>query len=200
MNLIASFDDSLRAISRRLRGVPRQAVQIALPKLQLGACSVAPDLLDADSVIYSVGAQPISSFERALIERFGCMVHCLTLAGKPPPKISDRQPAHSQESDAGPHDGQEPDGLLDRLRRRMQGFGHAHIDLLRLDLEGGEYAAIGALRESTLRPCQLLIDFHHHLPRLTLDQTERALQQLNELGYRIFDCEGSGRSYSLALV
>jgi hypothetical protein len=188
MNLISSFDDSLRAIGRRLRGVPRQSIQIALPRLQLGPCSVAPDLLNARSVVYSVSVEPISSFDRALIDHFGCVVHGVHPTGMrskhddaPPARVPDESP-------------------LARLRKRMGGLGHQHIDLLRLNLAGGEYATISALCESELRPCQLLIDFHHHLPSLTLEHTEQALHRLNEFGYRIFDCQSSGRAYSLALV
>jgi hypothetical protein len=128
------------------------------------------------------------------------MVHCLTPEGQSPPKVADMPDRRDVHGSHDPDIAHVPDALLDRLARRMQGFGHGHIDLLRLDLEGAEYRAIGLLCESTLRPCQLLIEFHHHLPGVSLEQTERALAQLNELGYRIFDCESSGRSYSLALV
>jgi hypothetical protein len=191
MNLISTFDDSLRAIGRRLRGVPRQSIQIALPRLQLGPCSVAPDLLNARSVVYSVSVEPISSFDRALIDHFGCVVHGVHPTGKLIPDLL---------NDDAPPTRVVTEGPLVRLRRRMGGLGHQHIDLLRLNLAGGEYATIAALCQSELRPCQLLIDFHHHLPSLTLEHTEQALHQLNQFGYRIFDCQSSGRAFSLALV
>jgi hypothetical protein len=174
MRFLSNLEDSLRALSRRLRGLPRQSVQIALPKLQLGDCSVAPDLLHASSVVYSVTAKPAGPFDQALEARFGCRVHSLEpLAAVP---------------------------VLDRVHWTMRNFGHSYVDLLRLDIEGAEYATIEALAGTQLRPCQLVVDFHHHMPNLKLEHTERALRQLNELGYRIFDCQASGYEYSLALV
>jgi hypothetical protein len=172
--LITSLEDSLRAISRRLRGVPRQSVQIALPKLQLEGFAVAPDLLDARSVVYSISAAPTSAFDLALAQRFGCKVHALAAL----PSVA----------------------VLDRMQWLMRSFGHRHVDLLRLDLDGAEYAAIDALAQTQLRPCQLVVGFHHGKPQRSVAQTERALMQLNELGYRIFDCQASGQQYSLALV
>jgi hypothetical protein len=174
MRFLSNLEDSVRAHSRRLRGLPRQSVQIALPKLQLGDCSVVPDLLHASSVVYSVAAKPASLFDQALQARFGCRVHSFEPLASVP--------------------------VLDCVHWTMRNFGHRHVDLLHLDIEGGEYATIEALATTQLRPCQLVVDFHHHMPNLKLEHTERALAQLNDLGYRIFDCQASGYEYSLAIV
>jgi hypothetical protein len=174
MRFFSNLEDSIRALARSLRGVPRQSIQIALPKVQLGRAAVAPDLLRATSVVYSVRTEQASTFDRALSERFGCTVHSF----EPLPSVP----------------------VLDRMQWMMRSLGHQHVDLLRLDLEGAEYATIEALARTQLRPCQLVVDFHHHMPHLSVGHTERALVQLNELGYRIFDCQASGHEYSLALV
>jgi hypothetical protein len=172
-------------------------VQIALPTVRIGSSGsgVAPDLLNARSVVYSARVEPLSSFERALVDRFGCSVHAFEHApGQGGLHGQDVvRPARERHSiPAQP--------VLDRVMALMRQRGHRHIDLLRLDLEGAEYATIDALARCELRPCQLIVDFHHHLPHLSLAHTERALTQLNELGYRIFDCQPSGHEYSLALV
>ena len=174
MSLFSDLEDTVREFSRRLRGLPRHSVQIALPKVQLGRYSVAPDLLDDSSVVYSARTTASAFFDEAMRTRFGCTVHTCDVSA------------------AG--------SIVDRLQLMMRRFGHTHVDLLRFDLEGAEYAAIDALTRTKLRPCQLVVDFHHHLPELSVDQTERALTQLNQLGYRIFDCQASGYEYSLALV
>ena len=186
MRLLTNFDDTLRSISRRLRGVPRHSVQIALPKLQLAGYAVAPDLLHEASVVYSVGSDPAASFDRELVKRFGCTVHGFGAD------------LYVGQSNGGAQKVSEP--VVSRMLRRMRELGHEHVDLLRLDLEGREYAVIDALAETPVRPCQLVVGFHHHMPHVSVQQTERALTQLNEMGYRIFDCQASGYEYSLALV
>jgi EAL domain-containing protein (putative c-di-GMP-specific phosphodiesterase class I) len=82
----------------------------------------------------------------------------------------------------------------------MQTFGQQHVDLLRLDIEGAEYDVLELLPEMRLRPTQLVIDFHHHIPPNHIAQTERALALLHSLGYRIYARGPSGRSYSLVLM
>ena len=168
-------------------------MQIALPTVRIASTGVAPDLLNARSVVYSARVQPLSQFERALVDRFGCSVYSFEHASDARHRsqldvVSDERPRAPQLS------------VLERVFLLMRQRGHRHIDLLRLDLAGAEYATIDALAGSELRPCQLIVGFHHHLPHLSLAHTERALTQLNELGYRIFDCQPSGHEYSLALV
>lgn len=194
MSLISRLDGSFEAITRRMRGVPKQSVQIALPKLRLAEQALVPDLLSADSVVYSVGLGERARFERALIEHFGCTVHAFDPEPRErdaadrtlPPRLRLHEPTLV--------------GLVDCMQRLMYELGHTYVDLLRLDLKGTEYAVIDALVDSDLRPGQLLVGFSHHLAHVSLGQTERALAQLNELGYRVFDCQRSGLLYSLALV
>ena len=168
-----NLDDSLRTMARRLRGLPRHSVQLALPRRQIAESFVVPDLLNADSVVYSAGGSGAARFDDHLMVNFGCSVQVLSA---PWPS------------------------LLDQTERAMQTFGHSHIDLLRLDIEGAEYAALDALTRTELRPCQLVVEFHHHLPELTIDHTEAALDRLEALGYRIFSLASGGRSCSLALL
>ncbi|HEX4353069.1 MAG TPA: FkbM family methyltransferase [Polyangiales bacterium] len=178
------MSDSFRALGRKFRRVRRRSVEIALPKLELEGLVVAPDLLHARSVVYSA-CPAVSAFDRALADRFGCTVH--SLEHTPRVQVSIELPS-------------EETSVVTRMHRSMRKLGHRHIDLLRLDVEGAEYEAIDAISRSALRPCQLLVDFHHHLPHWRVSQTERALRQLSELGYRIFDRQPSGQVYSLALV
>jgi hypothetical protein len=168
-----TLDDSLRTMARRLRGLPRHEIQLALPRRQIAESFVVPDLLSHDSVVYSAGGSGVARFDDHLMMSFGCSVQVLSA---PWP------------------------GLLEQTERAMQTFGHEHIDLLRLDIEGAEYAALDALSRQPLRPCQLVVEFHHHLPELSIDHTEAALDRLEALGYRIFALSSGGRSCSLALL
>jgi hypothetical protein len=202
--LIPGFDDSLRALKRRLRRVPRHTVQIALPKVQLEGAAVAPDLLHVNSVVYSVSADQVSRFDRALIGEVGCMVHAVEHGMRSDRGRDDTFPLRFVLHSANGPKALEPTTpeapVLARMQWIMRQLGHTHMDLLRLDVDGAEYDAIEALAQTPLRPCQMIVTFHHHRPDWSLWQTERALSQLNELGYRIFDCQESGRVFSLALV
>lgn len=48
---------------------------------------------------------------------------------------------------------------------------HAHVRLMKMDIEGAEYAAIDALLASELRPDILLVEFHHRFPGIGKDKT-----------------------------
>jgi hypothetical protein len=189
---VIGLSDSFRVLRQRLRGGPRAEVEIALPKLEISGTVVSPDLLHEKSVVYSASSEQVSAFDRALIAHFGCTVHTLKYT---PPHARSRTDTLSSRDSAAP-----ALSVLERMQRLMRQLDQRHIDLLSLDLEGAEYEAIDALAESALRPCQLVLHFHHHLPHCSFAQTERALTQLNEMGYRIFDCHASGQEYSLALV
>jgi Methyltransferase FkbM domain len=198
---LIGLSDSFRALRQRLQRVPRHAVQIALPKLAVAGAVVAPDLLHEKSVVYSVSPEPVSAFDRALIEHFGCTVHTLKYTPHPPRRRDDTLPLHISPDATKAIQPDAPElWVLARMQRSMLQLDQRHIDLLRLDLEGAEYNAIDALAQTALRPCQLVVDFHHHMPHCSFTQTERALTQLNDLGYRIFGCHASGQEYSLALV
>lgn len=171
--MVSLFDHSLRTFARRLRGIPRQSVEVALPHRPVADVAIAHDLLTAHSVVYAAADGAPTPIDLAIMERFGCRLQVL-------------QPPWT--------------GLYQQMQRAMQSFGQQHVDLLRLDIEGAEYDVLSALPHTPLRPTQLVIDFHHHLPPNTLDRTERALHDLHSVGYRIFARGQSGRSYSLALM
>jgi hypothetical protein len=196
---VIGLSDSFRVLRQRLRGSPRAEVEIALPKLEISGTVISPDLLHEKSVVYSASSEPVSAFDRALIAYFGCSVHTLTYTPHQECSGHDRRPLQMASSSVQ-DSASSARSVLARMQRSMRQLGQGHVDLLRLDLEGAEYDAIDALAQTALRPCQLVLVFHHHLPHCSLTQTERALTQLNEMGYRIFDCHASGQEYSLALV
>jgi len=67
------------------------------------------------------------------------------------------------------------------------GFGIDRIDVLKMDIEGAEYAVIAqATQRRWLDDVdQLLVEFHHFLPGLDADMTRRAIGQLRGAGFRI---------------
>jgi FkbM family methyltransferase len=66
-------------------------------------------------------------------------------------------------------------------------------DLLRMDIEGAEYAVIDDMLASGFLPQQLLVEFHHRFPEVGLDATRRAVRGLRAAGYRIAAVSDTGR-------
>ena len=83
--------------------------------------------------------------------------------------------------------------------KRMQTFlselRHARIDLLKMDIEGAEYAVIEDLIASGILVKQLLVEFHHRWKEIGPSKTKQAIRNLNAAGYEIFAVSPSGEEY-----
>jgi FkbM family methyltransferase len=66
-------------------------------------------------------------------------------------------------------------------------------DLLRMDIEGAEYAVLDDMLASGFLPRQLLVEFHHRFPQIGLAATRRAIVNLRAAGYRIAAVSDTGR-------
>jgi FkbM family methyltransferase len=78
-------------------------------------------------------------------------------------------------------------------------LGHTGINLLKMDIEGAEYDVLQGLLGSTLRPRQLLIEFHHRHSGLDKSQTVAAVNDLREAGYALADISSTGREFTFLL-
>lgn len=85
---------------------------------------------------------------------------------------------------------------VSRLATLQARFGHPEIDILKIDIEGGEYAALDDFLAAGVAPKQLLIEFHHHFPGIGIPATERAVAALRARGYRIFHLSDRGLEFS----
>lgn len=215
--------DYLRRRELRRLGIERQ---LDLPVYRAGARSgvwaVYPDLLSAESVVYSFGVGDNIAWDLALIERFGLTVH----AFDPTPRSriwieSQRLPAsfHYHPVGLAGHDGslrfalpKKPgncncmpceDGPVEapvrRLSSLLEELGHQRLDILKMDIEGSEYPALRDLLGSRIRPMQILVEFHHHLAGYSLKQTQEAIGGLLEAGYRVLDISSRGLEFSFLL-
>ncbi|MDX1517293.1 MAG: FkbM family methyltransferase [Woeseiaceae bacterium] len=68
----------------------------------------------------------------------------------------------------------------------MDKLGHAHVDLLKMDIEGAEYGVIDALLASPHRPTQLLVEFHHRHKTIGKQRTVDAVDKLIAAGYAVY--------------
>lgn len=66
-------------------------------------------------------------------------------------------------------------------------------DLLRMDIEGAEYAVLDDMVATGFLPPQLLVEFHHRFAEVGLDATRRAVRALRSAGYRLAAVSDTGR-------
>jgi hypothetical protein len=141
-----------------------------------------PQSLGAGAVVYSFGAGTEISFDTEMAGLYGCEVHCFD----PTPSVSrdfagcrPKQPVgkgtfsfHAVGLGPVSLDGDKPDELVledqkcevKRLSEISTELGHSHVDILKIDIEGGEMAALpeiitsGTLERLAVK--QLLVEFH----------------------------------------
>jgi FkbM family methyltransferase len=202
----------------------RHRVQVRVPTEFLGeptdGWNIRSDVLTASSIVYSLGIGNTITFDLALIRRFGCKVfafdptpEALLWLGHQqlPPELQvipygvadfdgsarffeydgvqfTQQKLHSEGRATEPLE-------VHRLPTIMRELGHSKIDLLKINIEGGEYAVINDVVGSGIVVGQLVVEFHHRFQGYRLWQTERAVQQLTDAGYQIFSI-AYGKEYS----
>jgi FkbM family methyltransferase len=185
-----------------------------------GVWTVCTSGLGPDSVVYSMGVGNNVAWDVALIERFGLTVHafdptpaCIGWVGEQalPPKFRfhpvgvaardgvarfraprrgfNYTPAASDETStvAAP---------VRRLSTLMRELGHEYLDVLKLDIEGGEYDVLADLLAESLPVRQLLVEFHHNFPTIPFARTESAVRELIAAGYELFDVSERGLELS----
>jgi FkbM family methyltransferase len=188
-----------------------------------GGWELLPEAIDSDSVIYSFGVGEDASFDAALIQRFGMIVH----AFDPTPRVAtwvanqrlpeqfrfhslalaDRDgsisffppqdPAHvSHTVLPGTANAGPPITVpAKRLATIMEELGHSTIDLLKMDIEGAEYSVLADIEQSDIRPGQILVEFHHRFRGVGVTKTKQAIAALRRIGYALFWVSPSGEEY-----
>ena len=194
---------------------PRVQTDCALQKLgsEYGGYTLDPSRIGPDAVVYSLGIGEDVSFDLALIERFGVTVHAFDPTPKvktwltsqtlpkefrfhdvgiadfdgdtvfylPPRKdfvshsiVQARQ--YSQDSIRVP---------MIRLGTAMKQLGHTRIDVLKMDIEGAEYAVLQDLVAQEIPVGQILVEFHHRLSSIGTSKTKHTLALLEGYGMKI---------------
>jgi len=183
-----------------------------------------PGTLNQSSVIYSGGVGKDISFERDLVERYGCAIVLLD------PSPTGRETIARPENQIPQFRffpvalaGQcgemvlAPPGNLEEgswfahsncgagikvpcmdLKSLMRENRHSRIDLLKLDIEGSEYEVIDGLLNAGIPVGQLCVEFHHSmatLPDVRRIQTIRAIFKLAMHGYKLVHVDGSNHTF-----
>lgn len=211
----AKLQTFLRAYPQWNFSPPRSQVVRALQKFgsDYGGYYLDASLLDPASVVYSLGVGYDISFDLALIACIGLHVYAfdptpqvqswLALQTLPPQ-------FHFRPVGIAGHDGEDtfylpprPDWIshslihaeeyssesvalrVVRLSEAMRLHSHRRIDVLKMDIEGGEYAVIDEIVRNQIPVAQLLVEFHHRLSSFSTAKTREALARLESCGMKI---------------
>lgn len=223
--LFGRFPPIYRQINRA-RGYRLHEPMIRTPHAVLGttygAWTVPKTLLNPDSIVYSFGLGEDISFDLAVIEDFGCNVHGFDptpvagawLEAQSLDKRFIFHPIGLGEEDGiveffAPQDGhsfsRKSQGgssvprEVNRLATIMNNLGHSHIDLLKMDIEGFEYAVIDDFLASGIRPTVINVEYHHKSYDISAHETRSSVEKLLAVGYKPYWISDLGREYAFIL-
>lgn len=188
-----------------------------------GTWAVALDHLAASPTVYSVGVGYDISFDLDMITKFNAEVQAFDptplsrqwLAGQKLPREFHFWPyglaAYDGDAEFFLPKGHEVSftslpqeagaGVLCQVKRLdtlMRTLGHTRIDLLKIDIEGAEYAIVPDLVSMRGKIGQLLIEFHHRMApgHEGVRKTRQAIEILKSAGYELFHVSPRGLEYS----
>jgi FkbM family methyltransferase len=191
-----------------------------------GVWVVDPTALGPDSVVYSFGVGDNVAWDLAMIEHFGCTVHAFDPTPRAAAWLSTQRLPVAFRHHAlalAAHDGElaflAPRKPRDvnfaplqpgdaraafrapaaRLLTIAQQLGHDRVDVLKLDIEGGEYDVLPDLLAHAPRVLQLLVEFHHGSSDrgdVPLQRTVDAVAALRAAGFRAFHVSRRGLELS----
>lgn len=176
------------------------------------------DHLGPESVVYSFGVGTDVSWDLDLIQKHGCTIH----AFDPTPRsiqwvASQRLPPQFKfypyglahyDGDMPFYDPPNPKNVsyssarkngvpsqfpVKRLSTIMREFGHNRIDLLKIDVEGGEFDVIPDILHMPIR--QLIVEFHSRFFRLGVLKRMLAIAKLRLAGFKLFYQHGNDWSF-----
>jgi FkbM family methyltransferase len=209
-------------VGRDVFQLPQCAVRGEVLGDRHGQWFVSTDDLGDAPVVYSFGVGRDLSFEQALIERFGATVHAfdptpLALEWARSQQLPRGLVLH--ELGLADYDGTarflpsrfqggesfsmvRKTGIGDPIEAPVRRFASlvalvgAVPELVKLDIEGTEYAVLPDLLGSGFRPRQLLVEFHHRWQEVGPARTRQAIRLLNRRGYQVADVSAKGKEYT----
>jgi FkbM family methyltransferase len=221
----------LKLLKQRIRQSRLQRERVldepARQSLPLGNWVVLPELVLADSVIYSFGVGANVAWDVSMIERFGCLVHAFDptpasrawVAEQALPSefrfypwgissFNGQLPFFPPRKAGGMHFSQDrlhgranrPPVLGDvfRLETIMRRLGHTRIDVLKLDVEGSEFDCLPDIMAADIPIEQLLVEIHYQFRTRSFRSGMDLIQRLKAWGLSCYWV--SPRGYEFAFV
>lgn len=223
MRLRSRIKDWLRRRGLQRAGVePEIQAPIFTAGKRSGVWVVASEGLGPTTVVWSFGIGDNLAWDLAMVERFGCTVHAFDptprsqawLARQSLParlrvhalglgavdgELDFAPPRRARGVNYRPLPGPLPGSLrapVRRLSTLARELGCERIDVLKLDIEGGEYDVLDDLLSHGPLPAQLLVEFHHGQHGLPLERTLAAIAALRGRGYRLLHVSRRGLEFT----
>ncbi len=194
---------------------------------QYGGWDIVVDPINEKSIVYSFGIGEDASFDINLIERFGLVIQAfdptpksidwVNKQGLPAKFIFHKYGIANFDTDISFNPPENPEYvshtilsrpktenksivvLVKRLTTIMNELGHKRIDILKMDIEGAEYRVIDDIEKSGILPQQILVEFHHRFPNITIKMTKDAIEKLKKMGYGLFSISNTSKEFCFIL-
>ncbi len=193
-----------------------------------GGFYVAPSLVPAGALVYSIGIGKDITFDRAMLRRHDCRIEAFDPTPKAIHYLEDKMPSaafrfHAYGITAGasgratfylPADRNATSGsllateVMDPARAievEMRTFGdiaaslgHAHVDVLKIDIEGAEYEVVEDILRSGVGIGQLLLEFHDRMFDTASFRSRETVAVLRAHGYEVFAASATYEEISFA--
>ena len=188
-----------------------------------GRWTIAERGLGPDTVVYACGVGTDISFECDLMARHGVTVHAFDpppkalewAAGQAFPERFHLHPYGVADYDGtarfapprklkfasfsmvrGGGVGEAVEAPVRRLSSLRAELDLPPPDVLKLDIEGAEYAVLRDLLAGELRPAQVLVEFHHRWREVGPGRTREAIAALRQAGYRVAAVSPNGMEFT----
>ena len=222
--MIKSLKAIARRLRRPLLHKPEISLAFDVLGTEYGGWPLVRNLTPKNALIYSFGVGEDISFDLEAIELYEAIVHafdptprCLKWVAQQshPPQFSFHAMGISDTNgeieffapevkehvsfSATPSKKSDPGLAVKAPVRRLQtiidDLGTQTPDVLKMDIEGFEYGVIADMLAGTIRPAQLLIEFHHYMYGIPTYLTKKAVVDLQAAGYAMFYVSDSGQEY-----
>ena len=197
---------------------------VVVGDMAYGGYRLPISMLNAESVVYSVGVGENIRFDLELIARIGCTVHAMDpvpraaayareAAAQEPRFVFHQLAAWSRDETLTFHAPRQ-EGFVSHsavnlfgtesafqaegrsLRSLMSSWGHDHIDLLKISAEGAEFEILDALLRDGPVVAILCVEFT--VPAVS--RVRRMLQRLSAAGYQLVSCRLVPGGWTLTLL
>lgn len=181
-----------------------------------GGFFIHPDLLRSSSIIYSFGIGKDITFDTKCIHKHQCQIFAFDPTPKTIEWLKTRKlspnfkffPYGITEKAAGQYSfflPRNPKAVSGSLMHQdlvdmdnavqvtmkpmadiMHELGHQHIDVVKMDIEGSEYAVLDNILNANISIDQILIEFHDRLFDVRSPKSKEIVEKLRAAGYGLF--------------
>lgn len=181
-----------------------------------GGWPAVNEVFELNPIVYSFGVGDDITYDLSIIKKYSINVYAFDPTPRSCEWIKEQiipDEFHFYNYGISDHDGQEQfiapendlfmsystvksgEGVSLRVKKLssiMKELNHNTVDVLKMDVEGGEYKVIDDFINENIKPKVLLIEFHHRFPEVGLNKTKESIVFLKSQGYCVFYVSANG--------